>query len=156
MIERMKRSRLQRSPRGYAIAESAASLTILIPIVFVAAFVAIEVCQVFLIMAGLNQSAYWAARQIAINYGNNPTAAQLPTGNLGYNGVFSKVTFVNIVNSAQQFQAPTFNTAASPGSVTVICQYQSGQHNLPTFPYPDPLHLGTNFQISSSATVDLE
>ena len=148
--------RMQRNQRGYVLAESAAALTILLPIVFVAAFVAIEVCQVFLILGGLNQSAYWAARQIAINYGNNPTAAQQATGSLGYNGVYSNVTFANIVNSSQQFQAPAFNIATSPGSVTVTCQFQSGQHNLPTFPYPDPLHLGSKFLLSSTATVDLE
>jgi hypothetical protein len=115
--------------------------------------VAIEVCQAFLILTGLNQAAYWAARKIAINYGNDPVAAQLPTGRLGYNSAYSNTTFTNLVNSSQQFAGPpTFSSS----TVTVTCQYQSGQHGLAPFPYPDPLKLGGLFSLSSQATATLQ
>lgn len=149
---RMRRPRRQ----GYFIAEAAAALAVLIPLVVLGAFAAIETCQVFLILAGLNQSAYWAARKIAINYGNNSALAQLPGGPSGYQNAYSSTTFINIVNSSAQFQPPIFDFSSNASRVTVLCQYQSGQHGLAKFPYPDPLQLGRLFSLTSQATVYLE
>lgn len=146
-----KRSRLR---HGGSIAELAASLTILLPIIIVGAFVAIESAQVFMINAALNQSASWAARQVAIAYGSNPTATKAnPTS------IFRNIKFMNIVVSPQQFQIPSqggWNESSQPPSVTVVVSFKSGTYGCPTFPNPDPLGLGSNLTISARATCRLE
>lgn len=146
--------RRHHSPTGVSIAELAASLLILLPIVISTAFVAIESAQAFMINAALNHCASLAARQLAIAYGSNPSSTKANP-----NCVFDNIRFMNIVVSSQQFEVPSqggWNESGKPPSVTVLVTFRSGTYGCPSFPDPDLLGLGSNFTMTARATCRLE
>ena len=150
MISKLKtRSRT----RGSAISQLAASMTFFLPIVITASVVGFEASQAYFINRSLNQAAYNAARQLAINYGQNPTTAMNNTST-----VFSSIKFANVVTSSSQFSVPTggWSTSTTPPTVTVTCTFYSGQYGLPKFPNPDPLHIGSTIVLQGRATARLE
>lgn len=155
-IKTSRRSKVFRQSKGHLIAELAVSLSILLPLYVTILYVSFEVNQAFAIYNGLSESARQAARQLAIAYNSNPTSAQSDNGQ---KAVFDQVRFTNIVNSSSQFSVPSgtsgWNTTATPGSVTVVCTYQSGNHGLEVFPNPDPLHLGSSFTLTAQSTCRL-
>ncbi len=107
-----------------------------------------------MLKSSLNDAARNAARNLSIDYGQNPSIA----GNRSMEDtlVFDSIRINNIINSSSQFSDPTFDTASSPPVVTVTVKYKGGTYGLPPFPNPDPLGLGKNFQVSATASYSLE
>lgn len=143
-----------RCARGYVIAEAAASLVFILPLVFILFFAAAELVQAYCINTVLTQAANQAARQLAVVYPDNSTTLQyrsyqdsLVYGGINYNGI--------IANSAQ-FDDAVFNTTADPPTVTVTVHYTGGQYGLSPFPAFDPLGIGKNFQLASTSVYKLE
>jgi hypothetical protein len=123
--------------------------------IIITGFVAVELAQAYMIHCALTQCAYRAARALAIAYGNDPVNAQSSTQTT-FNNMPS---FLNMVNSGQQYSVPSsggWNLTSNPPTVTVVCTYQSGQHGLPPFPYPDPLNIGSRFVLQAQSTIRLE
>jgi hypothetical protein len=142
----------RRDARGAAMADAAAALTFALPIIIIAGFVAGEVAQAYMIHSALTQCAYRGARALAIAYGNDPVLAQA-----NYQTTFNNLPpFLNIVNSGQQYSVASWSLVTNPPTVTVTCTYQSGQHGLPKFPYPDPLNIGSKLTLSAQETCRLE
>lgn len=139
--------------KGSAIAELAAAIAIVLPLVVTVIYVAVEAAQAYTISNCLANSAQRAARQLAINYGQDSVSAMANTSQ-----VFNQIQYLNIVNDASQFSIPSggWNTTTNPSTVTVIVTYHSNQHGCPPFPNPDPLQLGSSFVLSSRATSRLE
>ena len=147
--------RRQRRRQGATIAELAASMVILLPLIIVAGFVAMEAAQIYMIKNALSHCASLASRRLAIQYGMDPTGTMANPDN-----VFSKITFLGVVNDKQQFQIPSgtsgWNPNANPPSVTVVVTFKGGQYGCPDFPSPDPLNLGKNISFSATSTARLE
>ncbi|MBI4533789.1 MAG: pilus assembly protein [Candidatus Melainabacteria bacterium] len=143
-----------RTPQGVSIAEAAASLGLLLPLVILVVFVILEASYAYLIKTSLSQAARQAARDLAIAYGQNSQVATSRA--LQDSMVFSNIQISKMVTSTQQFDNPVFNAAADPPTVSVTVRYLSGQYGLPVFPNPDPLNLGSSFIITASSTYRLE
>lgn len=135
---------------GASIAEFAAAMVLIIPMIAAVALAIIETSEAFMIHGALHQSALTAARKLAIAYGQNRAGTIANPG-----AVFSTVRYLNIVNHNSQYAA-NFSIASVPPQVTVVCTYHSGQHGCPQFPHPDPLKLGNAFVLQSQATCRLE
>lgn len=146
-------SRLRKS-KGAGIAETAAALVLLIPLVFLVLYVVLEASKAYFIKEGLSQGARQAARDLAIAYGHTGSIenSRLTQDNM----VLSNIKINGVINDPQQFDDPVFNSSASPPTVTVTVRYTGGQYGLPTFPHPDPLNLGGNFNLSATSTYRLE
>jgi hypothetical protein len=146
------------------ITEFAAVLSMLVPLLIAILYVVLEGSYAYTIQTNLDSSARRAARALAINYGNNPTAAQASGGPNGYLAAFGKCCiphFVQDVNT--QFVSPPgytnfFNTGTNPPQVSVTVTYPSAgiAPDMPPFPNPDVLHLGSNFKLQSTATYSVE
>jgi hypothetical protein len=149
------RSRRIKRNNGSAISEFAASLAFVIPITMVAAFVAFQVSQIFMIKVSLDNAAQTAARRLAIAYGKDPVTAMAFPEN-----TFDQIKYLGIVKSGEQFSIPIgtkgWNTTANPPTVTVDVVFQGGKYGLDPFPNPDPLNLGSNFKITSRCVSRLE
>lgn len=144
----------QRANNGAVIAETAAAMVLLLPITICIIFVILEASQAYLIQQSLDQAAREAARNLAVQYGQNNSIAgnRITEDTLVFDGIRIRA----IVNSSSQFEDPTWNTSGAPPTVSVKVDYTSGQNGLPAFPNPDPLHLGSNFKLSGSSTYRLE
>ncbi len=143
-----------RSANGSTIAETAAAMGILIPLIFAILFVVAEVSQAYLIKESLSQSAREAARQMAICYGQDQ---QIKTNRkLQERYVFDQIRIANIVNSSQQFANPVWDVTGSPPTVSVTVSYTSGKNGLPVFPAPDPLSFGSKFNLVASSVYRIE
>lgn len=138
---------------GATIVESAASLSLLLPLTVLIIFVALEVGYSYLIKTSLSHAARQAARELAVAYGADPTIAQNKSAQ---EAVLSHVRIPNMVHDNQQFEQVTFDNSQSPHTVTVQVRYLSGKYGLPRFPNPDPLQMGERLQIASTATYRLE
>lgn len=143
-----------RRRKGAVLAESAASISLVLPILIVALFVALEASYAYLIKYNLSEAAREAARDLAICYGMDPTIAA-SRASQEFN-VFDKIRITNMVNDSAQFWDPTFNTATSPQTVSVVVEYTSGQHGLPRFPNPDPLHIASRMRIVGTSSFRLQ
>jgi hypothetical protein len=144
--------RFQRNPKGLSIAETAASMVILIPILFVILFVIIECSKAYYLKDALSQGARQAARDMAIAYGQNK---QFQYNRTLQDTVYSSVRIPQVINSNLQFDDAQFNSGVSQ-TVTVTVHYRGGQYGLPKFPDPDPLKLGNRFQLDGTATYRVE
>lgn len=137
------------------MAEFAASLAFLLPVIIIAGFVAFQVAQVYMVKTTLDFAAQTAARNLAIAYGKDPVSAEAFPEK-----IFDKIRLVGIVVSSDQFSIPNgtagWNTTVNPPSVTVNVTFQGGKNGLPPFPNPDPLGLGQDFSLTSTATFRLE
>lgn len=147
----MMRPGVKRSSRAYAISEFGASIVLIVPIVLLLGYAAVEAGIALTIQNSLNTSASLAARKLAISYAQNPALA-IASPQL----VFDQIRFTNIVNNSEQFAVSSWNTGSSPPTVTVTCSYMGGQSGRPVFPNPDPLNLGAGFKLKSQATCQLE
>ncbi|MBI4532547.1 MAG: pilus assembly protein [Candidatus Melainabacteria bacterium] len=143
-----------RHSNGVAIAEAAASISLLLPLFMLMVFVILEASYAYLIKDGLAHAARQASRDLAIAYGKDPVIAN--NRSLQNAQVFDRIRIQNIVNSSQQFDDPVFNTASDPATVSLTVRYLSRQFGLPAFPNPDPLRLGNSFVINGTATYRLE
>lgn len=144
----------KRETRGVAITEAAAALTLILPLIFLVIFVVLEASYAYTLKNALAEGAREAARNLAINYGQNQAIATDRT--LQNAEVFDNIRITNVINNSSQFDDPVFNTAADPPTVEVTVHYRGGQFGLPPFPNPDPLNLGSNFKIDATSTYRLE
>lgn len=145
---------LIRKRNGGALAESAAALTVMLPVVVCLAFVILEVSQAYLIKTSLAQGARQAARDLAIAYGKDPLVASNRA--MQESQAFDHIRIHNLINDSAQFDDAVFDTAAVPHTVTVKVLYKSGQHGLPAFPNPDPLHMAGKLQVFAESVYRLE
>jgi Flp pilus assembly protein TadG len=146
--------KIKRKNSGVAIVEGAASMVILLPIMFLVMYVALEVSYMYVLKSSLAEAAREAARNLAIAYGQDPAIAT--DRGLQDSTVFDKLRIGAIINSSAQFDNPVFNTSNDPPTVTVRVNYTGGQYNLPPFPNPDPLHLEGNFQLFGTSIYRLQ
>jgi hypothetical protein len=130
------------------MAETAASLVVLIALGVLIIFVASSMSYAYLVRAGLSEASRFAARKLAVAYGANPQIAS----NRAQQEVevFDKIRMNNIVVSSEQFDDAVFDTTASERSVTVRVRYSSNQYGLPPFPLPDPLQLKVHPMVAQS------
>lgn len=154
MTQRNTKRNILRRERGIGMAESAASLAILLPLVVTLIFAILEISYAFFLESTMTEAARHAARDLAIAYGVNPSVTSSRT--MQNSMVFDNIRITNVINNSQQFDNPVFSTTTDPATVTVRVRYLSNQYGLPAFPNADPLHLGSNFQISATSTYRLE
>lgn len=140
--------------KGAAIAEAAASMVVMIPLMVTLIFVCLEVSFGCFLHENLAQAARKAARDLAIQYGADPKIVESRSKQDAL--VFDQIRINNIVNSSLQFDDPVFQTGNVPHTVTVTVRYLSNQYDLPKFPYPDPLGIGQSYQPVARSTYRLE
>lgn len=140
--------------RGLVLAETAASMMILIPLLMIILFTIWEVSQAYFLKASLAQASRQAARQLAIAYGRDPDVATNRA--LQESLVLNQIRLPGVVADSSQFSLVSFQTDEVPHTVTVRTQYSSGAFGLAPFPMPDPLHLGSAFVPSAESTYRLE
>lgn len=152
---KLKGNRVNREGRGVTMAEFAASLAFLLPVIIIAGFVAFQVAQIYMVKTTLDFAAQTAARNLAIEYGKDPVSAEAFPER-----TFDKIRLTGIVVSSDQFSVPSgtagWNTTVNPSTVTVTVTFQGGKFGLPPFPNPDPLGLGQDFSLTSAAAFRLE
>lgn len=138
---------------GFTLAETVGTMSLMIPLIIGCFMAFVEVSQAFSLRQDLSQAARQAAYDMAVAYEKTPfvLTSRGSQNTLVYNGIRKS----NVINSSQQFDDAVFDLSDTPGSVTVTVHYQSGQHNLPTFPTFDPLNIGANFPLQASATYSL-
>lgn len=141
---------------GVSLVEFAAALVLGLPLLISILYVTLEASYLFTIRTNIDIAARNAARALAIEYGKDPAIAGDPTGTK-VQAVLTKIRIPNFVANNAQFSTPTFDTAVSPSTVTIVCTYPpGGAYGLPPFPNPDPLNLGPSFKVVSSATFATE
>jgi hypothetical protein len=145
---------VRRRSKGVGIAETAAALVILLPTIIFIVFMALEVSYAYLLKSTLSEGAREAARNLSIAYGYDPTIVGDRAKSEAKS--FDKIRIHNVINSSAQFSDPVWNTAADPPTVSVTVTYFSEQYNLPKFPNPDPLKLGSNFILNGTSTYRLQ
>jgi Flp pilus assembly protein TadG len=140
--------------KGAVIAESAAAMTLLLPVLMTVLFIALEVSYAYLIKYNLSEAAREASRDLAIEYGLDSTI----TGSRALQDakVFDHIRIKHMVNDSAQFDNPVFNTAAKPYTVQVTVEYKSGQYGLPIFPAPDPLGISKTVHIVGTSSFRLQ
>jgi hypothetical protein len=146
--------RKSRRQTGVTIAECAASLSLMLPIVITLLFVVLEASYAYLIKNSMAEAARQAARDLSIAYAKNPQVASDRSAQNA--SVYNKIRIRNMINNSQQFDDAQFDTGSDPPTVSVKVRYLSGQFGLPTFPNPDFLNLGSRFRIDGDATYRLE
>lgn len=138
------------------LAEAVSALALLLPLIVLIIFVAIQGSNAYVIARHMNQGAQIAARSLAEEYLvnkdiENDTSAQ--------QAIFSEIRLKDMISANSQFSIPAngWQTQNDPKTVTVVCTYIPGVGNPPnpSFPNPDILGLGSNFTISMSATYRL-
>ncbi len=144
-----------RSKYGFAIVELSASLMLLLPLLVVVCYVAAEAMQLCMIKSVLNHTASIAARRLAIAYASDQTSAISDP-----ESSFSSIRVNNVVIDNRQFSVPPgaagWNLYSKPPTVCVEVTFSGGLYGLPQFPNPDPLNLGANIVLKSSAKANLE
>jgi hypothetical protein len=150
----MRKQQSKRKQTGAGIAEAAAALSLMLPLSVAVIFVALESSYAYTLKSSLAEGAREAARDLAIAYGQDRSVADSRSSQ--NTKAFDKVRITNIINDSLQFDDPVFKTTADPATVTVTVKYKGGQYGLPPFPNPDPLKLGPNFTIYSTATYRLQ
>ena len=144
----------RRTKTGGVLAESAAALVVMLPVIVALTFVILEVSQSYLIKTSLAQGARQAARDLAIAYGKDPTVATSRA--MQDSQAFDKIRIYNLINDSAQFENPVFDTSVIPHTVKVRVNYLSGQYGLPVFPNPDPLQLAGKFRVFAESVYRLE
>ncbi len=140
--------------RGASLVEFAVALSLFLPLLISIIYVVLEASFMYTIKANLDVASRKAARELAIMYGTNKTNAQQPKAS---NPVYTNTRIPNFVVNNNQFDDPTFATAVPPGTVTVTVHYPTGgAFGLPPFPNPDPLNIGSSFDLTSTSTFSLE
>ncbi|MBY0548090.1 MAG: pilus assembly protein [Candidatus Obscuribacterales bacterium] len=143
-----------RNKSGVAIVEGAASMAVMLPIMFLCIYVALEVSYMYVLKATLAEGAREAARNLAIAYGRDPDIAGDRSSQ--DSEVFDRVRIANVINDSAQFNDPVFNANAEPPTVTVTVRYTDNQFGLPPFPNPDPLHVSGLLTLVGTSTYRLQ
>lgn len=144
---------MNRRKSGHSTIELAASFCFIIPLVFVILFAVVEMVKAYAINTVLTQAATQCARQIAVLYPDNKGITERSMQNML---VYNNCTYGGVIVNNQQFDNAVFNTSADPPTVTVTVRYVGGQYGLDPFPSYDPLGIGKNFNLSSTAEYRLE
>ena len=138
-----------RSSRGLTLVECTSAMALFIPVTVLLTFVTIEATKAYEISRDLQLAAGLAARALA-HSGSTTTAQQQDT-------ILSNVRISNTVVDPSQFYKVQWNKSNDPPTVTVCVQSKStGSRQPQTFPNPDPLNLGSQFNMTSSATYRLQ
>jgi len=175
MIFRRRRNRKS----GATLAEAAAAMALIFPIIMSVLYVMMEASQVYVITEALNQSARQAARNIATMYHTYPQIALAANNSQaltlcckpicktpgtvgayvtdvsqfgGASGAGTNLTFTNLSNM-------DLKGTTAPPTVTVTCTYISnGTTQLPSFPQFDVLKLSkiANFKMMGTAVYQIE
>lgn len=152
---KMKTSQIERRRvKAAVLAEAAAAMVVLIPLVMLLIYVITEVCVIYNTKAGLLEAARHAARDLAVQYGIDPAVAS--SRPLQEALVLDHVRIPNTVASSTQFDTVVFQHTTVPGSVKVVVRYTGPSAGLPPLPNPDPLNLGSRFVVTAESTYRLE
>lgn len=143
----------RRKKRGSSIAESAAALSLLLPLAFLIIFAVMEGSHAFLIKNSLAQAARQAARDMSMAYSQDPAIEYDRT--MQDSQVYDNIRIGSVVADSAQFDDAVFDTVADPQTVTVVVSYAGGQYGLPNFPMFDPLGWGSSINMSASSTYRL-
>ena len=147
-------ARKLRNRTGMSLAETAASMSFMLPVIMVVAFAVMEVSQAYMIKEGLSQAARQAARDLSFAYAQTKMVAT--DRNMQNNMVFNNIRVRNVVNASAQFDNAVFNEAVEPPIVTVTVHYTSNENGLPKFPNPDPLNIGDSLELNATSTYSVE
>lgn len=146
---------MSRRTSGLSLIEAAAAAVVMIPVMITCVMAVQEVSEAYQIKQGLSQGARQAARDLAVAYSQSELIEN--DRSLQDSMVYSKIKIARAVNDKSQFDNATFDTSASPPTVTVNVHYKSGADTgLPPFPSFDPLNLGASFDLNAAATYSLE
>ncbi len=143
-----------RTSRGSSIAEAAAAMGLMLPLIFIILYVIIEISQAYLIRQGLAESARSAARQLAVAYSQDNDIKV--NRRLQNKLVFDSIRIPNVINSSAQFQNPVWDQSGNPPTVAVTVSYTGGSNGLPAFPSPDPFNLQDMFHLAASSVYRVE
>lgn len=146
---------MSRKSSGLSLIETAAAAVVMIPVMIACVMAVQEVSEAYQIKQGLSQGARQAARDLAVAYSQSNLVEN--DRSLQDSMVYTKIKIPRIVSDKSQFDNATFDTSATPPTVTVNVHYRSdGTTGLPPFPSFDPLNIGANFDLNASATYSLE
>lgn len=149
----MLNSRNGRNQRG-SVAEAAAALSLMLPILFFVMFVALEASQAYMIKESLSQASRQAARSLSLAYAQDPSIQY--DRDKQNERVFDGIRLAGMLHSSEQFDDAQWNMDAVPPTVSVTVHYTSNQYGLRQFPYFDPLHLAGRFHIVGTSKAGLE
>ncbi len=145
-----------RSTCGAAVADTVATMVIFVPLIVLIVLVTIQASIACVISGKMTQGAHLAARALATQYGTTPSIAV--DSNM-QQAVLTNVRIQNYVADNGQFELnnTSWQTTATPPTVTITCNYIPGVGNPPLAPFPtfDPLGLGKSFKIKATATCRL-
>lgn len=145
--------RRTRRKGGAAIAETAASMVLLIPILFIILFAVAQGAQAYAINSVLNQAARQAAREIALKYLDDPGMA---TRDSQVENVYDNIRTAGILVDSGQFDTAEIEGNSDPITCTVTVHYKGGQYGLQPFPQFDVLNLSDTFHLSATSTFKTE
>lgn len=139
--------------RGQFLAETAASLVVMLALGVLILFVIVQTSHCYLIKAALSEATRHAARDLAVEYGKNPDVATSRA--MQEVLVLDHIRIPDILITNDQFDDVNFDTSEAGKCVTVTVRFGSGLFGLPPLT-PDVLKLGSNFRIISHSTYRLE
>jgi hypothetical protein len=146
-----------KKPRGNSIgsslAELAAALVIVLPLLVLALFITIEASQAYLIKNGLNDATRQAARDLAKAYNQDIRISS--DRSLQESTVLRKISVPGVLNSPAQFSVE-FREGASPPNVIVTATYEGGKYGLPPYPTLNLLHLNNPTALACQSVYRLE
>lgn len=146
-----------RDERGGMLAEAAAAVAILFPLLLVVLFVALEASFAFNIGRSMTEGSSLAARTLATRYRTNP---EIVTDQSQQQSIFQKIRIPTMISSNRQFTIPAngWKLSGTASTVTVVVTYLPGEGSpaLAAFPHFDPLNLTQAFRISSTSTFRLQ
>lgn len=138
----------KKNKSGQLIAETAASLVLLVALGVLILFVVCSMSYAYLVRACLTETSRYAARNLAVEYGRDPLIANSRAQQEAL--VFDKIRVNNIVVNSEQFTEALFDTTPGEKSITVTIRYAANEYGLSPFPLPDPLHLRIHPMVARS------
>ena len=127
--------RRRRPPSAAAVADTVATTVIFVPLIVLIVLVTIQASIACVISGKMTQGAHLAARALATQYGTTPSIAVDGTMQ---QSVLTNVRIQNYVadNGQFEFNNTSWQTTATPPTVTVSCNYIPGVGNPPLAPFP--------------------
>lgn len=143
-----------RKRQAQGLVETAAAMSVLIPLFMLILYVSSEISQAYMIKTAMTGAAHRAARNLSIAYWQNSSIATDRAAQESL--VLNQIRVSTMLVDSHQFTDVVYDLSSTPPSVSVTATYTGGQYGLAPFPNPDPLRLGSHFQISSTETHALE
>lgn len=147
------KNRMLRPSGGAAIPEAAASMLVLIPVLFFLLFAVMQGAQAYAINSVLTQASRQAAREIALKYLDDPAMANRDSQD---EYVYNNIRTAGVLVDSGQFDTAEIDGNNDPISCTVTVHYKGGQYGLAPFPQFDVLHIGDSFHLSATSTFKTE